>query len=179
MHTYGLPAITTIASNNYGPYQFPEKLVPLMILNALEGRPLPVYGDGQQVRDWLFVEDHCRALTVALNAAGRERCITSVPAANARISRSCSRCAQRSIGCVPICRIGLARRSSPSSPTAPVTTAAMRSIPPKLRRELGWQPQVDLDAGLRVTIEWYLANPAWAEHVTSGVYRRQRLGLNA
>ena len=109
--TYGLPVLVTNCSNNYGPYQFPEKLIPLMILNAVEGKPLPVYGDGQNVRDWLFVEDHCRALwRVLAERAGRAKPTTSAATASRRTSTWCRRSAGSSTSCVRACRTPRARR---------------------------------------------------------------------
>ncbi len=175
--TYGLPVITTNSSNNYGPYQFPEKLVPLMILNASEGKPLPVYGDGMQVRDWLYVEDHCRALLAALDRG-----------APGEVYNIGADCALTNIELVRrLCE--LVDELCPTTPRRPSSSliAFVADRPghdrryaidaSKARRELGWQPRSSLEAGLRATVAWYLANPAWVERVTSGVYRRERLGL--
>lgn len=177
-HTYGLPTITTNGSNNYGPFQFPEKLIPLMILNALEGKPLPVYGDGQNIRDWLFVEDHCRALLAALER-GR-------PGEVYNIGGDCQRTNLEIVRM--LCEIvDQLRPDLMHRPCASLITFvkdrpghdrryAIDST--KARRELHWQPQQDLATGLRATVEWYLGNSQWIERVTSGVYRRERLGLN-
>ncbi len=175
--TYGLPVLVTNCSNNYGPYQFPEKLVPLMILNALEGRPLPVYGDGQNVRDWLYVEDHCRALWRVLTA-GR-------PGETYNIGGDCQ---QTNADVVrTICR--LVDELRPELPHAPCSSL-ITFVPDrpghdrryaidagKIRRELGWQPECDFERGMRRTVEWYLENPQWVARVASGDYRRERLGL--
>jgi dTDP-glucose 4,6-dehydratase len=175
--TYGLPTLVTNCSNNYGPYQFPEKLIPLMILNALEGKPLPIYGDGRNVRDWLYVEDHCRALRRVL-AAGR-------PGETYNIGGNCE---QANIDVVStICRIVDDLR--PDLPHAPCSSL-IRFVTDrpghdrryaidaaKIQRELGWQPEHDFASGLRCTVEWYLDNPGWVQRVSSGDYRRQRLGL--
>jgi dTDP-glucose 4,6-dehydratase len=176
-HTYGLPVLTTNCSNNYGPYQFPEKLIPLMILNALDGKPLPVYGDGRQVRDWLYVEDHCRAIRTVL-AQGIPGEVYNVGGdcelTNLEVVRS-------------ICAI--VDRLRPDLPHAPcsglITFVADRPghdrryaiDAGKIRAELGWEPREDFQSGLERTVRWYLDNPAWAQRITSGTYRRERLGL--
>jgi len=160
-HTYGLPVTISNCSNNYGPYQFPEKLIPLMILNALRGKPLPVYGDGQQVRDWLFVEDHCAAIDQIL-ARGRPGETYNIGGENQPTNLEIVRL---------ICRT-LDERV-PDSAHRPheqlITYVADRPghdrryaiDTTKSRRELGWAPTVDLQTGLRATIDWYLANTAW------------------
>jgi dTDP-glucose 4,6-dehydratase len=175
--TYGVPTLVTNCSNNYGPYQFPEKLIPLMILNALEGKPLPVYGDGGNVRDWLYVEDHCRALRRVL-AAGR-------PGETYNIGGNCERANIEVVSA--ICRIVDDLR--PALPHAPCSSLItfVTDRPghdrryaidaAKIQRELGWQPEHDFDSGLRCTVQWYLDNPGWVQRVSSGAYRRDRLGL--
>jgi dTDP-glucose 4,6-dehydratase len=175
--TYGLPVLVTNCSNNFGPYQFPEKLIPLVILNAVEGKPLPVYGDGQNVRDWLFVEDHCRALWRVLSA-GR-------PGETYNIGGNCE---QKNLDVVQtICRI--VDQLRPGLPHAPCSSLIkfVRDRPghdrryaidaSKIRRELGWQPEHDFASGMRSTVQWYLDNPAWVARVASGEYQRERLGL--
>jgi len=176
-HTYGLPVLTTNCSNNYGPYQFPEKLIPLMILNALEGRPLPVYGDGLNVRDWLYVEDHCAAIETVLSRGRVGECY-NVGGNNE----------QTNIGIVrQVC--ALVDRLRPGLPHAPCESLItyVRDRPghdrryaidaSKIQRELGWTPQQDFASGLEQTVRWYLENPVWVERVQSGRYRRERLGL--
>ena len=175
--TFGLPLLVTNCSNNYGPYQFPEKLIPLVILNALEGKPLPVYGDGQNVRDWLFVEDHCRALWRVLTA-GR-------PGETYNIGGNCE---QKNLDVVKtICRtVDELRPGLPHAPCGSLITF-VRDRPGhdrryaidagKIRRELGWQPEHDFASGIRRTVKWYLDNPQWVSRVASGAYRRERLGL--
>lgn len=176
-HTYGLPVLITNCSNNYGPYQFPEKLIPLMILNALEGRPLPVYGDGLNVRDWLYVEDHCAAIETVL-AHGRVGECYNVGGNNE----------QTNIGIVrQVC--ALVDKLRPGLPHAPCESLItyVRDRPghdrryaidaTKIHRELGWTPQQDFASGLEQTVRWYLENPVWVERVQSGKYRRERLGL--
>jgi dTDP-glucose 4,6-dehydratase len=176
-HTYRVPTIVTNCSNNYGPYQFPEKLIPLMILNAFEGKPLPVYGDGKNVRDWLFVEDHCRALQAVLTAG--------VPGETYNIGGDCERTNLEIVQTICAC----VDRLQPDSPHAPCDSLItfVKDRPghdqryaidaSKIKQELGWQPQQTFEAGLSQTIEWYLENTNWVERVTSGVYRRERLGL--
>jgi dTDP-glucose 4,6-dehydratase len=181
-HTYGLPVITTHCSNNYGPYQFPEKLIPLMIHNALAGKPLPVYGDGQQVRDWLYVGDHCAALRRVLDA-GRvgetyniggwnELCNLEVVHKLCAIldeqrPRHDGKGYAEQIAFVAD-RLGHDRRYAMNAG--------------KLERELGWRPAESFDTGIRKTVRWYLDNPQWVDSVTSGTYRdwvRQHYGAQA
>lgn len=176
-HTYGLPTLVTNCSNNYGPYQFPEKLIPLMILNALEGKPLPVYGDGQQVRDWLYVEDHCRAIRLVL-AKGRPGEVYNVGGdcerANLDVVRKITEIVDR-------LQPGLPHAPSSSLITfvtdRPGHDRRYAIDAGKIQRELGWAPRESFDSGLERTVRWYLDNAAWCERVTSGAYRRERLGL--
>lgn len=182
--TYGLPTLLTHCSNNYGPYQFPEKLVPLMILNALEGKPLPIYGDGGNVRDWLFVEDHCHALLRVLEAAepgthynvgGRaERTnlelvdrLCALLDEHAPIARSPA-LAERGLGGYAELKTFVDDR--------PGHDRRYAIDDRRIREELGWTPRLDLEEGLARTIAWYLENRAWCEAVQSGSYRRERLG---
>ena len=175
--TYGLPVLTTHCSNNYGPYQFPEKLIPLMILNALAGKPLPVYGDGLQVRDWLYVGDHCRALLTVLKN-GRPGETYNIGGHN---EMSNLRIVQQ------VCALldELRPRSDGKPYAAQVAFVADRPghdrryaiDAGKMERELGWTPQETFDSGIRRTVEWYLANLEWCERVTSGKYRQERLGM--
>jgi dTDP-glucose 4,6-dehydratase len=176
-HTYGLPVVTTNCSNNYGPCQFPEKLIPLVILNALEGKPLPVYGDGRNVRDWLYVEDHARAIARALEA-GR-------PGEVYNVGGDCERTNLEVVEA--ICDAVDALR--PGLPHAPCRSliAFVADRPGhdrryaidagKARRELGWRPEEDFASGLARTVRWYIDHPEWVARVTSGSYRRERLGL--
>jgi dTDP-glucose 4,6-dehydratase len=176
-HTYGLPTLTTNCSNNYGPYQFPEKLIPLMILNCLSGRPLPVYGDGAQVRDWLHVSDHCRAIRRVLEA-GRVGEVYNVGGDSER----------RNIDVVrAICAAVDAIR--PGLPHAPCTSliTSVKDRPGHDRRyaidfdriesELGWRPRFTFDEGIGRTVAWYVEHTAWVENVSSGGYTRTRLGV--
>ncbi len=176
-HTFGLPTLITNCSNNYGPFQFPEKLIPLMILNAIEGKPLPVYGDGQQVRDWLFVEDHCRAIRRVLAAAQ--------PGATYNVGGNCERTNLSIVEAIcdaidsrlpqlvhrPCASLITYVKDRPGHDRRYAIDAG------KIRRELGWRPTSDFDARLNLTVEWYLANRRWVHRITTGSYRQQRLGL--
>lgn len=160
--TYKLPVVITRASNNYGPYQFPEKLIPLMIANALEDRSLPVYGDGQQVRDWLYVEDHCRGILSVLKK-GRDGEIYNIGG-------------NRSLPNLEVVHKVLALTGKPESLIQYVTDRpghdrryALSSE--KLTGETGWQPQMDFETGLAKTIDWYRKNASWVARVRSGEYR--------
>lgn len=160
--TYRLPVVVTRASNNYGPYQFPEKLIPLMISNALEDRPLPVYGDGMQIRDWLFVEDHCRAI-LALVEKGREGEIYNIGG-------------NRSLPNLEVVSKILAATRKPESLIQYVTDRpghdrryALSSE--KLISQTGWQPFKSFEQGLAETVEWYRSNPKWIKNVRSGEYQ--------
>jgi len=169
-HTYGLPVLTTNCSNNYGPYQFPEKLIPLMIVNALAGRELPVYGDGRNVRDWLFVGDHCAAIRRVL-AAGQVGATYNVGGwneiANIDIVRG-------------VCRRLDALRPSPAGPyerlirfvaDRPGHDRRYAIDARRIERELGWRPSETFDSGIGKTIAWYLAHAGWVADVQSGAYR--------
>jgi dTDP-glucose 4,6-dehydratase len=170
-HTFGLPTLTTNCSNNYGPFQFPEKLIPLMILNALEGKPLPVYGDGQNVRDWLFVRDHCAAIREVLKR-GRLGEVYNVG----------GKSEMKNIEVVQsICRI--LEELRPRRAGRYVDLIAYVKDRPghdrryaidtrKIEAELGWQPAVSFASGIRRTVEWYLSNQAWVADVQSGAYRQ-------
>ena len=176
-HTYGLPTLITNCSNNYGPYQFPEKLIPLMIYNALRGEPLPVYGDGRQIRDWLYVKDHCRAVLQVLEE-GRPGEVYNVGGHNERTNLEVVK---------TIC--ALLDELAPDSPHAPHESliSFVEDRPGhdrryaidagKIERELGWTPEETLESGMEKTVRWYLENGAWCEGVLSGSYRGERLGL--
>jgi len=175
--TYGLPALITNCSNNYGPYQFPEKLIPLMIMNALAGKPLPVYGRGDQIRDWLFVEDHARALLVVLNS-GQPGETYNIGGNNQRrnlevVQTICGLLDQF----VP--RGGGARYSDLIThvPDRPGHDRRYAIDCAKISRVLGWHPQESFMSGLRKTVEWYLENRQWCQRVQEGSYRGERLGL--
>ena len=171
-HTYGLPVLTTNCSNNYGPYHFPEKLIPLCIHNALAGKPLPIYGDGQQIRDWLYVKDHCSAIRRVLEA-GKIGQVYNVGGWNEKANLDVVR---------TICSIldELSPRSDGKSYAEQVVHVADRPghdrryaiDASKLERELGWKPAETFDSGIRKTVQWYLANQAWVANVTSGGYKQ-------
>ena len=177
--TYGLPVLTSNCSNNYGPCQFPEKLIPLMVLNALEGKPLPVYGDGGHIRDWLYVDDHARGLlAVAERGTPGETYNIGGAAERANIDVVRSICA-------------IMDEAFPDSPHAP-HDSLITFVPDRpghdlryamntnrIERELGWRPRESFDTGLRKTVLWYRDNPAWWQHIRTGSYRGARLGLRA
>lgn len=170
-HTYGLPVLTTNCSNNYGPYQFPEKLIPLVVLNALEGKPLPVYGDGQNVRDWLFVGDHCSAIRTVL-AQGRPGETYNIGGNSERanldvVNTICTLLDEIS----PNAAIGDRRGLIQFVPDRPGHDRRYAIDASKIARELGWQPTVSFEEGLRKTVQWYLDNTGWVENVRTGAYR--------
>ena len=187
--TYRLPALLTNCSNNYGPYQFPEKLIPLMILNALEGRELPIYGDGGNVRDWIYVEDHCRGVLRALQA-GRPGEKYNLGGRSERtnleiVDLLCDHLeAERPAADNPALRdrgptgAGASYRDLKAFvDDRPGHDRRYAIDDDKARRELGWAPRHDLVSGLRATVRWYLEHLDWCEWVQSGSYRRERLGL--
>jgi dTDP-glucose 4,6-dehydratase len=172
VHTYGLPAIITNCSNNYGPYQFPEKLIPLMIANALQGKALPVYGDGQQVRDWLYVVDHCRALQTVLER-GRVGETYNVGGGNQRsnlevVTTLCALLDEM----VPESKFKPHLQLVKYVTDRPGHDRRYAIDARKLENELGWRAEESFETGLRKTVEWYLANSAWVEDVTSGAYQQ-------
>jgi dTDP-glucose 4,6-dehydratase len=176
-HTYGLPTLTINCSNNYGPYQFPEKLIPLAIYSALKGKLLPLYGDGKHVRDWLYVKDHCRAILRVLEGGQ--------PGETYNVGGHSERTNLEVVNTV--CR--LLDKLAPYSPFAPHASLitfvedrpghdrryAMDAS--KIRRELGWTPQETFESGMEKTVRWYLDNREWCERALSGGYRGERLGL--
>ena len=172
VHTYGLPAIITNCSNNYGPYQFPEKLIPLMIANALQGKALPVYGDGQQVRDWLYVVDHCRALQTVLER-GRVGETYNIGGGNQR-----SNLEVVTTVCALLDELVPESKFKPHFQLVKYVTdrpghdRRYAIDARKLEGELGWSAQESFETGLRKTVKWYLANAAWVEGVTSGAYQQ-------
>jgi dTDP-glucose 4,6-dehydratase len=176
-HTHKLPVLTTNCSNNYGPYQFPEKLIPLIIGNAMEGKPLPIYGAGKNVRDWLFVEDHCRAIWSVLQGGRLGQTYNIGGAAE-----------MRNIDVVDtICLLLDQLRPDPSGPHGRLKTFVTDRPGHDLRyaidfskisRELGWYPLQSFAGGLRRTVEWYLANQRWCRSVEAGGFERDRLGLS-
>lgn len=170
-HTYGLPVLTTNCSNNYGPYHFPEKLIPLMIVSALAGQNLPVYGDGQQIRDWLYVKDHCSAIRRVLDA-GRLGEVYNVGGWNEKANLEIVH---------TVCALldELRPRSDGKPYKEQITFVTDRPghdrryaiDARKLERELGWKPMETFETGIRKTVQWYLDNPEWVAHVQSGAYR--------
>jgi len=176
-HTYGLPTLTTNCSNNYGPCQFPEKLIPLMIMNALEHKPLPIYGDGLQVRDWLYVLDHVDAINAVL-AGGTAGEVYNIGGSSERTNLQVVQA---------ICDALDRRRSANGTRRRLIEHVADRPGHDrryaidcsKLTRTLGWRPRVNFESGLEQTVDWYLANPGWVERVRDGSYQGERLGLGA
>lgn len=178
LRTYGLPTIVTNCSNNYGPFHFPEKLIPLMILNALDGKPLPVYGNGQQIRDWLFVEDHARALYKVVTE-GKVGETYNIGGHNEKANIDVVR---------TICQ--LLEELVPNKPKGVVKyedlITYVKDRPghdvryaidaTKINQELGWKPQETFESGIRKTVEWYLNNKKWWSRVLDGSYNRERLG---
>ncbi len=174
-HTYGLPVLTTNCSNNYGPYQFPEKLMPLMILNAIDGRPLPIYGDGRNVRDWLHVEDHCAGLLLVLRQ-GRPGETYNIGGGNERTNLEI---VDLICDAVEGLRPGTdARRLKTFVPDRPGHDRRYAIDATKIRRELGWRPERTFEVGLRSTVQWYAQRRDWCDGVQRGRYDRERLGLH-
>jgi dTDP-glucose 4,6-dehydratase len=175
-HTYGMPVLTTNCSNNYGPYQYPEKLIPLMTLNAFDGKPLPIYGDGSNVRDWLYVVDHCQAIWRVLEAG--------TPGEVYNVGGNCERTNLQIVDTV----CSIMDELFPDSPNVPHERLKIfvddrpghdqryAIDASKLKRELDWEPQATFETGLRDTIRWYLDHLDWCAAVTEGKYGRERLG---
>ena len=160
--TFGLPVVVTRASNNYGPYQFPEKLIPLMISNAIDDQPLPIYGDGQQVRDWLYVDDHCRAILAVL-VKGRAGEVYNVGGS-------------RALANLDVVKRILAKTGKPESLMVTVKDRPGHDrryaiTSEKIEKETGWRAEMDFELGLESTVDWYVANRDWVSHVKSGAYR--------
>jgi len=169
-HTYGLPTLTTNCSNNYGPFQFPEKLIPLVILNALAGKAIPVYGDGQNVRDWLYVDDHCAGLRRVLEA-GRPGEVYNIGGnsekSNIEVVRTlCAALDEMRPAAKPYASLITYVKDRPGHDRRYAIDAV------KIRRELGWQPIANFDIGIQRTVGWYLANAEWTRSVTSGEYQQ-------
>jgi dTDP-glucose 4,6-dehydratase len=184
-HTYGLATLTTNCSNNFGPYHFPEKMIPLMVLNALEGKPLPIYGDGQNVRDWLYVEDHCEGILAALqrgragekyNLGGNNECtnleiVDAVCRELEKIVPAASNPNLESQGIASYLELKSFVADRPGHDLRYAIDAS------KARDELGWEPQIDFAQGLARTVRWFVDNREWCETVQTDNYRRERLGL--
>ncbi len=170
-HTYGLPVLTTNCSNNYGPYHFPEKLIPLMIVNALAGKPLPVYGDGQQIRDWLYVKDHCSAIRRVLQA-GRVGEVYNVGGWNEKPNLEIVHTVCALLDELRPRVDGQSYRSQISFvKDRPGHDRRYAIDARKIEQELGWRPAETFDSGIRKTVQWYLAHPDWVADVQSGAYR--------
>ena len=174
-HTYGLPTLITNCSNNYGPHQFPEKLIPLITLNAMEGKPLPIYGDGLNVRDWLFVEDHCRALRIVLNEGEVGETYNvggDCEKTNIDIVKTICNTVNDLVPNLPHrCEDLITHvKDRPGHDRRYAIDAS------KIKRELGWTPQTSFGEGIKRTVQWYIDNRKWVENVTSGKYQRERLG---
>lgn len=175
LRTYGFPTIVTNCSNNYGPFHFPEKLIPLVILNALEGKPLPIYGKGDQIRDWLYVEDHARALYKVVTE-GKVGETYNIGGHNEKQNLEVVQ---------TICSIldSLVPKATPYAEQITYVTdrpghdRRYAIDASKMSAELDWQPQETFETGLRKTVEWYLANQEWCQHVQDGTYQRERLGI--
>ncbi|MEN3366011.1 MAG: dTDP-glucose 4,6-dehydratase, partial [Burkholderiales bacterium] len=170
-HTYGLPVLTTNCSNNYGPYHFPEKLIPLVIHHALAGKPLPIYGDGRQIRDWLYVKDHCSAVRRVLEA-GRPGETYNIGGRNEKTNLEVVR---------TLCAILDEEQPRADGQSYATQITFVKDRPGhdrryaidagKIERELGWTPAETFETGIRMTVRWYLNNQAWVKNVTSGAYR--------
>jgi dTDP-glucose 4,6-dehydratase len=178
-HTYGLPTLTTNCSNNYGPFQFPEKLIPLIILNALEFKPLPVYGDGLQVRDWLYVRDHVDAINTVLSA-GKPGEVYNIGGLSERtnlqvVQAICDALDRRR----PDSSAGPRRDLIRHVTDRPGHDRRYAIDCSKLMGSLAWHPEVDFESGLEKTVDWYLENPGWVERVRDGSYQGERLGLGS
>jgi dTDP-glucose 4,6-dehydratase len=179
-HTYELPVITTNCSNNYGPYQFPEKLVPLMILNAKEGKSLPIYGKGDNIRDWLYVDDHARALRLVLDR-GQVGEVYNIGGHNEKTNLDVVKTI-----CAHLDELLPAHPSKITKYEELITFVSDRPghdqryaiDASKIESDLGWTPEETFETGLRKTVEWYLNNNEWCRHVQDGTYQRERLGLN-
>ena len=175
-HTFGLPVLTTNCSNNYGPYQFPEKLIPLMILNACEGKSLPIYGDGSNVRDWLHVEDHCSGILAVLQKGrlGETYCIggESEKTNMEVIDTLCSLLDERFPDHAPHAKLKSFVRDRPGHDQRYAIDFS------KIRGEMDWRPTYSFEDGMAQTVDWYLGNREWCENVTSGKYQRERLGAS-
>lgn len=179
--TYGLPVLLSNCSNNYGPYQFPEKLIPLVILNALEGKPLPIYGNGQQIRDWLYVEDHARALTTILRHAepgssynvGGHNEKTNLEVVHSLCALLDELAPTKPAGIQQFAELICFVKDRPGHDLRYAIDAS------KIQRELGWRPQASFDTGLRKTVQWYLANLDWCRRIQDGSYQGERLGVQA
>ena len=175
--TFGMPVLTTNCSNNYGPYQFPEKLLPLMIYNALKGDPLPIYGDGKQVRDWLFVEDHCKAILQVLEK-GELGQVYNIGGHNEKTNLEVVHTLCEILDeLVPDSKFRPHKNLIKYVTDRPGHDRRYAIDASKIQNQLGWKPQESFETGLRKTVKWYLDNKDWVDRVMSGAYRGERLGL--
>jgi dTDP-glucose 4,6-dehydratase len=176
-HTYGLPAVTTNCSNNYGPYQFPEKLIPVVLLNALDGKPLPVYGDGSNVRDWLYVRDHAEALLVAAErgAVGETY---NIGASEERTTLQMVHAICDILDVLRPADDGSYRQLINFVKDRPGHDQRYAIDASKIQSQLSWTPSLSFEQGMRQTIQWYLDNKVWCDRISAGEYRRERLGLD-
>ena len=174
-HTFGLPVLTTNCSNNYGPFQFPEKLIPLMILNGLEGKQLPIYGDGTNIRDWLHVEDHCLGILSVLHSGiiGETYCIggDSEKSNLQVVDTICAALDNHFNENAPHQNLKVFVKDRPGHDQRYAINFS------KIKNELGWQPKYSFEEGMEKTVEWYFNNIEWCKNVTSGKYQRERLGI--
>jgi dTDP-glucose 4,6-dehydratase len=185
--TYGLPTLTTNCSNNYGPYQFPEKLIPLMILNATEGKPLPIYGDGSNVRDWIHVEDHCRGVLAALadgKPGGKYNFGGNSERSNVEVVDTLCAALEELQPAADNVHLQAAGLSDYKELKTFVTDRPGHDLRYAIddshaRETLGWEPRHDFESGLRHTVRWYLEHDGWVRRVSTGDYRRERLGLGS
>lgn len=175
LRTYGLPTIVTNCSNNYGPYHFPEKLIPLVILNALEGKPLPIYGKGDQIRDWLYVEDHARALYKVVTE-GKIGETYNIGGHNEKQNLEVVQTICSILDSLVPKNISYAEQITYVT-DRPGHDRRYAIDASKMNAELDWKPQETFETGLRKTVEWYLANQEWCQHVQDGTYQRERLGI--
>ena len=177
-HTYGLPVVLSNCSNNYGPYHFPEKLVPLMIINGLEGKSLPVYGTGENVRDWLHVEDHARALALVVTR-GRVGQSYNIGGRNERSNLKVVETIADTLDELVPLNTGSRRKLITFVGDRPGHDLRYAIDAGKIERDLGWKPRETFATGLRKTVQWYLDHPEWVARIRSGSYRGERLGLGA
>ncbi|OGG99295.1 MAG: dTDP-glucose 4,6-dehydratase [Candidatus Lambdaproteobacteria bacterium RIFOXYD1_FULL_56_27] len=176
-HTYHFPVITTNCSNNYGPYQFPEKLIPVVLLNALAGKPLPIYGDGQNIRDWLYVVDHCRGIWTALEK-GQLGETYNIGGNNERTNLQVVHKLCELLDRIRPKAQGSYKDQITYVPDRPGHDRRYAIDATKISTQLGWQPQEDFDSGFEKTLRWYLDHPDWVANVLNGSYQMQRLGLS-
>ena len=175
-HTYGFPVLTTNCSNNYGPYQFPEKLIPVIIFNALDGKPLPIYGDGSNIRDWLYVTDHCKAIHRVIRSGKRGETY-NVGGNNEKTNLEVVKTICTLLDEVEPKRSGSYLDQITFVTDRPGHDRRYAIDAGKIKRDLGWQPEENFESGMRKTVRWYLDHREWVENILSGGYRLERIGL--